>query len=110
MRFATGLEGFVMLLLWCRRDAERYSAVEAEPPSWFQWGHLTDRGDPDGWYILIRLPSYLMKSAVWRWNGESTWHQRCLLFQEKGTSGNGAWEVIEIELRDATRPNRSAAR
>lgn len=98
MAFATGLEGFVTLLPWLRRDRKANGVVETKTLRWVQWGDI-DRGDyagPYAWYILIRLPSYLMKLAWYR-DGEPTWHQRCLYFKGELPAGKEGWEMIEIE-------------
>ena len=102
MAFATGLEGFVMLLRWCRHDVKRYEASVGKP-RWFEWGYITHAGNypdpsaPDKWYILIRLPSYLMAPDV-NTDGPPMWHQRVLLFLEKLPAGKGGWEMREWPL------------
>jgi uncharacterized protein (DUF2126 family) len=84
-----------MALPWCRQDVEQGNA--ADKPRRFQWGYITRDGEPISWYILIRLPSYVMQQAFWRWDGEPTWHQRCLLFREKLPASIGEWMMTEIE-------------
>lgn len=104
MGFATGFEGFVALLGWCRLDHEE-GTVEVET-RWFQWGYFTARGQETGWYILIRLPSYLMQ-IPWHLDqscGEPKWHQRCLLFKEKLPAGDCGWEMIEIACEPSFTP------
>lgn len=98
MAFATGFEGFVALLGWSRRDREA-GMLPAEDPGWFQWGYCTERGKEMSWYILVRLPSYLMRAPFSQLGdrAEPTWHQRCLLFREKLPAGDGGWEMIELE-------------
>ncbi len=103
---STGLEGFVMLLRWLRVDIKGPYGVMREPPKWFQWGFIW-KGDcdpvtrveyPRKWYILVRLPSYLMKIPAWHdpTFGEPIWHQRCALFKERVPAGRGGWEEIEM--------------
>jgi hypothetical protein len=95
--FATGLEGFAMLLPWFRCDLKRGHVAAAEP-RWFQWGYITHWGDypdpdaPGSWYILIRLPSYLMKPTDYDM-GPPAWHQRVLLFKEGIPAGAGGWQM-----------------
>ena len=99
---ATGLEGFVMLLRWLRKDLKGLYGVMTEKPGWFQWGYIW-RGDydpvtrveyPCEWYIFVRLPSYLMKPCVW--DEKQRWHQRCAFFKERVPAGPGGWKEIEM--------------
>lgn len=73
-----------MLLRWLRRDY--CEAQIMEKPRWFQWGYVTkwNSKEPHGWYILIRLPSYVMMPPWSAWDdAEPVMHQRCLVFREK---------------------------
>ena len=81
MNFATGLEGFVMLLRWLRVDY-----IQDEIPGkqrWFQWGYvLRNRNDPkpEWWYILVKLPSYFVGYDIVS-DRHDVWHQRTLIFR-----------------------------
>lgn len=106
----TGLESLLMLFPRWRVDIEHGRAF-ATPARWLQWGYVTElrrrwrRGEfeltPVEWYIVIRLPSYLMKH--WEYAGpgsEPRWHQRVLVFREKlpcddGPWGEGKWQMQE---------------
>ena len=101
MSFACGFEGFVQMLGGAFRVDRNVIELLSKPPRWFQWGYV-DRGDirdgvrvPSSWYILVRLPSYLMAPS---WNTDDyRWHQRCLYFKEPIPAGHGGWEMINIE-------------
>ena len=105
MAFATGLEGFVMLLRWCKRDVEE--GYEVRKFGWFQWGFVTQYGGKaKGWYILICLPSYVMQNSFYR--DVPAWHQRVLLFRELLPTGKGSWHLVEWELPDSAPPSTSS--
>ncbi len=110
-RFATGLEGFVMLLPWFRRDAEQ-GAIMGKL-RWFQWGYINRYGtqEREGWYILIGLPSYVMQASwsVWH-DAPPTMHQRHLAFKEKLPGGNGTWQEIAIECEPLVPLSKTANR
>ena len=95
LSMVTGLEGFVMLLPWFRVDRSAHQ-VSTKKPGWFEWGYIDTGYEYPDWYILIKLPSYLMKSNLYT-EEPPTWHQRCLLFRERLPGGNGAWKEIEME-------------
>ena len=98
--FETGLEGWVMLLRWCRVDVQQY--MVSMKPRWFQWGYIMRGEETYGWYILIRLPSYVMMVPLHRDNGP-TMHQRCWMFKEKIPIGTaGSWTEIEMECPPLT--------
>lgn len=100
MAFATGFEGFVMTLRWCRVDVVQGNV--SPKPRWFQWGYILrnefSTGNPYAWYILIGLPIYVMETPPWR-DGEPTLHQRHLLFKEQIPSGESGWHWISWECQ-----------
>ena len=99
MAFATGLEGLVMMMgRFFRRDYQEGDLISN--PRWFQWGYVSREGGsrPARWYILVMLPSYVMKQAFLRWDGPPTWHQCALMFTGVLPAGAEGWRMIEVEL------------
>lgn len=101
MAFATGFEGLAQLLPCWRRDVQE-GHVFIGKPLWFQWGFINKAGTTHAlsWYVLVRLPSYVMKLPWWaedNLNAEPTWHQRVLIFREMVPTGAGGWYTLEWE-------------
>ena len=86
-----------MLLPWFQVDRRRGEA----PRRWFQWGRVTHYGDYPGmteaksWYIILRLPSWVMKESVY--DLQPRWHQRCLVFRGELPAGKEEWTLQEID-------------
>lgn len=91
-----------MLLRFCRHDLRGLGLLE-RPLPWLSWGYMW-RGDLDAmgnefprrWYILIKLPSYVMMPTDYGL-GEPTWHQRFLAFKGDLPSGEEGWSIELLE-------------
>lgn len=97
-----------MLCPWWRVDIE-HGATAMRPRRWLQWGYVNEQRRrwraaelelvPVAWYVLIRLPSYLIKPPDFDL-GEPRWHQRVLVFREKLPCGDGPWGEGKWEMQE----------